>query len=570
MLMTSICAALPLSSEPAPHQLLLYRSGDWQICEPLEFTRLSRRQTLLNCTAERLRVLGKESLEKCAQQLQGQKELSREVQAIHRHVLENCLRQHRLIPNRLSQNQVTAKKIGSFFTALQRQLRGVVGQWDHTEQEENHPESQTRKLLECILSYGEAPFVKRDLPEWGAKLLNLQTQISRWPANFCVHCDLDFSPREVRSLDWLATICAYILADYWAIRPHLKFEIFDETLQRPVDYEVAERFDLVGGLWAFGLLPVADQKGAEGATPVILVRGTEKNPLKEGFWGSWWLNADPNFPGASLCTAKTRLPGHRALVQWLHETCAAKDQKALLVGHSLGGTISIGLAIFEHQFVRKAVTFNAPVSQKMFEAFERIPNPPQVLQFQNSRDPLCKMESAPIGRVYNLDFMESPATPPRAAEYWSSISHLLPTQSPFQVEASRSISQKISRALEGFFTLLGGLWLFRTCGRIEPIPYLCTLFRRAQRFPHSVYLYHSAPSTLKLRCIVQRGHPEDLKRSEWVCARLMFEWICRTWAFFALNALLGLHNLRRRVGTVNGRTLLGHLKDRLFRLQGAY
>ena len=580
--MTTICAALPLSTMPAPHQLLLCQSGHWRIYEPLEFSRLPNRQELLKSTVDKLRTIGKEWLDKCADELpfEGPQMSAGEGvhfsagegvhfsagESVHALLLSKCLQQHRFATDRLIQSQFTAEKIWAFFQTLQRQVQGVVGEWDHSLQIEGQDESQTRKFLECIFSFGEAPFVKRDLLEWGGKLLNLQTQIARWPANFNAHHNLDFCPREVRSLDWLATTCAYILADYMLVVPHPQFEVYVEELGRSVTYEVAERFDLVGGLWAFGLLPTPDQEGACKATPIVLVRGTEKNPFKEGFWGSWWLNADPNFPGASLCTPNTRLPGHRALVQWLHQTCSTTGQKALLVGHSLGGTISIGLTIFEHQFVRKAVIFNAPLSNRMLEAFQKIANPPEVLQFQNCRDPLCQMESVPIGRTYNLDFMESATAPKRSHEYFASISHLLPPNFPPKTSAPWRCLLKVLNLALDFFKYLGGCWLLKHVANIEPLPTFCTFFQRVQHFPNSIFLYHSVPSTLKTRCLVQRC-TSDLRSGEWISVRLMFEWICRTWAFLALNAILGGRNLRRRISLANVQESLKQLKARIFSLQ---
>lgn len=565
--MTPICSALPLSAAPAPHQLLLYQSGHWRTFDPLELSRLSSKQELLKGTADKLRTVGREWLDRCAGELPTQRGKIQSNSRVHSLLLSKCLLQHRFATERLVQSQFTAEKIGAFFESLQRQVHGVVGEWDHTLQVEGKDESETRKFLECIFSFGEAPFVKRDLLEWGGRLLTLQTQISRWPANFIAHHDLDFCPREVRSLDWLATTCAYILADYMLVVPHPRFEVYVEELERSVTYEVAERFDLVGGLWAFGLLPIPDQEGAGKATPIVLVRGTEKNPFKEGFWGSWWLNADPNFPGASLCTQNTRLPGHRALVQWLHQTCSANRQKALLVGHSLGGTISIGLAIFEHQFVRKAVIFNAPLSNRMLEAFQKIAKPPKVLQFQNSRDPLCQMECVPIGNIYNLDFMESATAPKKSLEHFKSISHLLPPNFPPQNSMPWRCLLKVLNAVRGFFSYTLKCRLFQIFANIEPIPTFCTFFQRVQHFPSSIFLYHSVPSTLKTRCLVQRCSSDDARSGEWISVRLMFEWICRTWAFLALNAILGARNLQRRISLANVKGSLKQIKTLIFRLK---
>ncbi len=535
--MTSISlnTVIPLPHAPEPDQLLLYDQRGWRICNALEFSLASNKQQQLQVTATELKKIALAQLQARKNPHQGNTS-SFEISELYPLLVDRGMRSQYFSANRLSFKCFTAQHIAALFELLQRQATNTLGQWDHSALDAKVVDGEMRKLIDCITAFGENLFLRANVAVWGKRMFEVQSYVARCPSNFFGGAEIDFCPREVRSLDWLATVCAYILADYLRVNPSPDphFGVFNEALDRCVMYRVAERFDLVGGLWAFGLLPVEEQE----APPIVLIRGTEKNPLKEGFWGSWWLNSDPNFPGASLCTSQTSLEGHKKLINWMTQQCDATKQKLHLVGHSLGGTISVALALYKSELVAKAIVFNAPLFKKMAVQYAKIANPPEILQFLNSNDPLCQFDGTLIGRAYHLDFLESGNSRSKPREYWKSIAHLLPPHLIAPQGNVARIASKIAHCALNVMRVFARFPLVRVLLSIEPLPTLGEFLRKLKGFPDSIYQHHSIPSTLKRRCLVQKCTSSDMGRSDLIALRLVFEWMCRTWAFLIFTTAL--------------------------------
>lgn len=528
----------PTKELASSQDFVLFENGVWSVCKPLSFSEISGKQKRLKLTASAIDALAKKSLKEAVDAQKGivGLELFPPSSAIDA-LVDRWMHRFNFSAKRLKYTDFTHENIEAFFESLRRQFDNIVGQWDH--QFPKDLDEKTRKLLDAVFYFGEALFLKDNVPIWGAKLLEIQTTISRWPAHFSACQKLEFSPREVRSLEWLATVCAYILSDFLRVEKNVEFDIFIASLGQSITYRVAERFDLVGELWAFGLVP----KGAQKAPPVILIRGTQKNPFKEGFWGSWWLNANPDFPGASICTSQSRLPGHRKLIRWMRHQHQRTSQKSLLVGHSIGGAIAIGLSISEHQVVEKAVVFNAPIYREMATPYLQLAHPPEILQFQNCRDPISQLQTTDLGHIYHLDSSQNENAKNITVDYFDSIASTLPDN----INAKPSIwSKRLMQIANCAYRILKGLfntrWM-RICLSVEPLATLGDFARKLLYFPNSIHRYHSVPSSLQDKCLVLKCTPSDLNRTELITLRLVFQWMCRTWGFLAISAALSLRKV---------------------------
>lgn len=528
----------PSKERASSQDLILHKNGLWYICNPLLFSDLSNKQKLLKSTADAIASIAKRGLKEAVELQKGAHhfELFPSSSAIDS-LVDRWMHRFKFSAKRLRYIDFTQENIEAFFDSLERQSADIVGQWDH--QPIIQIEEKVRKLLDAIFYFGEALFLKDNLPIWGKKMLEMQTSISRWPAHFSACQKLEFNPQEVRSLDWLATVCAYILSDYMRIEKQVEFEVFTSALGKSITYRVVERFDLVGELWAFGLVP----QTAERAPPIVLIRGTQKNPFKEGFWGSWWLNANPDFPGASICTSQSRSPGHSKLLTWMRKQFDESGQKFLLAGHSIGGAIAIGLSISEHQIVNKAVVFNAPIYREMAMPYLQSSDYPEILQFQNCHDPICQLQTTDLGHIYHLDCSQGGDTRVKAADYFDSIASTLPSK--LKIEPSRlfkrtlQIANYAHRILRDF----ANIKCVRICLSIEPIPSLADFARKLFYLPDSIHRYHSLPSSLHSSCLVLKCTPADLNRTELLTLRLVFQWMCRTGGFLAMSLALGLRNV---------------------------
>lgn len=535
---------IPLPHAPAADQILLFDRKSWRICSALDFSLVSNRQQQLQSTAAEIKKIAFRVLS--AMEPNGETGLGKfETSTIHNFLVERRMSRHYFSANRLSFEHFTAQAIGTLFDSLQRQAANTIGQWDHREDVTNSTSGDTRKFIDCITCFGEGLHLSANVVEWGKRILDLQSRISHWPASFLASEDLDFCPREIRSLDWLATVCAYTFAEYLRIepRPDPHFDVYIASLGKCVTYHVVERFDLVGGLWAFGLVPIGPSTPENSASSIVLIRGTEKNPMKEGFCGSWWLNSNPDFPGASLCTSETKLEGHKKLIAWMSQQRSSTEQKLHLVGHSLGGTISVGLALYRSDLVARATAFNAPTFKKMAARYAEISHPPQIIQFINCHDPIPQFDGALIGSVYHLDFMETGHSRSKPREYWLPIAHHLPPRLLASKSALIRAIDRVTDLARQIAKYFAKFFIVQCFLSIEPLPTIGEFLRKLKDFPDSIHQHHSISSTTKRRCIVQKCVAGDCGRTDLIAVRLVFEWMSRTWVFPLLTTALIAHQV---------------------------
>lgn len=536
---TSTLSFLPKGN---PQNLVIYEKGNLSCYAPLEFSDFSNKQQRLHQTAHAIRTLAKDRLENSSRNGKALSQTqSFQTPSMVDSLVNRWMRNGFGYPaQRLDYSHFSLENVRDFFLSLERQAGNILGQW--TFEPKTEDEKITRKLMDAVFYFGEALFLKDNLRVWGKRLLKLQTQISRWPSHFSASQKLQFCPQEVRSLDWLAVVCAYVLSDYMKIEKEVEFEIYNEKLKKSIPYYVDKRFDLVGELWAFGLVP----KDKEIKAPaVVLIRGTQKNPLKEGFWGSWWLNANPDYPGASICTSQLQLPGHRKLIKWMRDQNNQSGQKLTLVGHSLGGTIAVGLSISEHQLVEKACVFNAPIYRKMAVPYLKLIQKPKILQFQNCHDPICQLQTTDIGQIFHLDYSQRDSAKAQSPEYFDSIASFLPCELLAQPTKTALRLNRIVNCAYRALKWVADLRLIRFFLLIEPIPTVGDFLQKICRFPRSIQQFHSVPSTLHKNCLVLKCTPADLNKADLITLRLVFQWICRTFGFLALSSVLSVRRLSR-------------------------
>ncbi len=131
---------------------------------------------------------------------------------------------------------------------------------------------------------------------------------------------------------------------------------------RPVTYQYREsaqfgRSLIEGHMTAMALTPEQED---DPSPPIILFHGTVVDPLSHRWAGNTWLsNFDPRGIGRSLLN--WRGTGLDEQVNNFFDRYTGRgSHKAIVVGHSLGGTLANLAAIYKPNCIEKTVTFNAP------------------------------------------------------------------------------------------------------------------------------------------------------------------------------------------------------------------
>lgn len=169
---------------------------------------------------------------------------------------------------------------------------------------------------------------------------------------------LEESLREVTTAEFLTKVLAYRDLQKGDL-VSLKWEK-DVTAQ---EYVVAKIFRLWGQMPAFGLIP--KEKG----TPILLFRGTDLSLDSQRGWASLMSDVDLAGPGY-YAFKKAREEIHRWLV-----AVAGEQEKARVMGFSLGGALASYTFIFENEWIsdKTSYAFNPPgISDKVIALFNEI------------------------------------------------------------------------------------------------------------------------------------------------------------------------------------------------------
>lgn len=196
---------------------------------------------------------------------------------------------------------------------------------------------------------------------------------------------------ELRSAEVLAKELAYRPMDRMDVELPVVLTHGDDTAV--ANYRVTKRFPLFAGAPGFAL-------EAEGAPPILVIRGTWS-------WGSLALALHQEGPAGDLANhGYDGLHPLRAVRGWLAE----QTRPAVIIGHSLGGSIAQILAADSPHFVDRAYAFNAPgVPRKSAERWFATPeaNRPPVTVLNSDKDKLTTCGDA-IGRHVRICVAEKP------------------------------------------------------------------------------------------------------------------------------------------------------------------
>lgn len=177
-------------------------------------------------------------------------------------------------------------------------------------------------------------------------------------------------------------------------------------------YVVDKVFDLWNNIQAFGLIPIENAQLA----PILLFRGTDFSLKSEQSRASIISDFDPKGPGRTLFET-----AQKALRRWL-QAVASDGAKARVIGHSLGGAISLYTLIYEHSLISNkphecSYAFNFPgVNGDVVDEWKKIPEKekPAFRGFVCRGDIVSKFGQL-FGDVSEVSF-KTPLSPIRAHE----------------------------------------------------------------------------------------------------------------------------------------------------------
>lgn len=211
---------------------------------------------------------------------------------------------------------------------------------------------------------------------------------------------------------------------------------------------------IAGSLRAFSLV---SSSGSE--PPIILFHGSKKYPIfDEDMANTWLSNFDPRGIGRSALNFRgTKL--EKRLSQFFDQTTHHGSNPAIVVGHSLGGTLANLAAIYEPNSVQKAVAFNAPAIHRWafehIQANDKSTNPPAMYRFEPAShgeiiDPVTQLGARKHGSTILIESSQ---------ELSSSQAHVLPLlfdlhpKFSTQRDSTTTFSEQLAAAQEhGFKT----------------------------------------------------------------------------------------------------------------------
>lgn len=182
-------------------------------------------------------------------------------------------------------------------------------------------------------------------------------------------------------------------------------------IAKPVSYRFGRMVEfgnspIGGSLRAFSMLP-----DEESAPPIIVFHGTKTNVFTDVHMANTLLaDIDPRGIGRSaLNLFGTKL--ERPLDRFFDETTENGTQKAIVIGHSLGGAIAELAAIYKPSAVERAILFNAPgvhiAAFRKSEAEKAAEHYPTILRFEPGEgggvDPIVSLGARKRGHVVLID-----------------------------------------------------------------------------------------------------------------------------------------------------------------------
>lgn len=280
----------------------------------------------------------------------------------------------------------------------------------HEESSSQHVENRT-----------DAPQDKSELK--GVKIALDISQIQSRLSDICVQVDrgdLDPGHGHLACMELLSKQLAYkrenLLekargkSEFHVIVPHESGQGFKRVIYL-VDEMVRFGNNLAGGhLMALSMKP-ADAH--EQACPIVLYHGTKINPITDDNSTDTFLaNFDPRGIGRSaLNFFGTRL--ERGLDHFFDQVTQNGARKAIVLGHSLGGTLAELSAVYKSEAVDRAYLFNAPGSH--FYAYQKAQvdqqraiseqqRYPKIYRFETKpgTDSIIGLGSRKIGRVIHV------------------------------------------------------------------------------------------------------------------------------------------------------------------------
>lgn len=163
---------------------------------------------------------------------------------------------------------------------------------------------------------------------------------------------------------------------------------------KKVEYRVDRCFDLWHGMPAFGLY------SPDGATPILLFRGTDFSLKQERGWASLLSDLHPDGPGLNAF-----MHARPAIHLWL-KSMADRGKKAKVIGFSLGGSLAIYTFLYENSWIstEPSVAFNPPgCSDSVFQDWQHLSQERQqdLFTFINRGDPVSKIGKL-VGAAHQL------------------------------------------------------------------------------------------------------------------------------------------------------------------------
>lgn len=207
---------------------------------------------------------------------------------------------------------------------------------------------------------------------------------------------MPFEQKQTMALQSLSTIVAYREPDVFKGHFHsftFNFPLEDGTTT--ATYRLEEIIDLGSGMKAFGFM-----SDTQGAPPLLLYHGTFPYTGAPACLAT--VKADFEKGGAGFETFRT---AQGRIEEWLCRSTHEGASKAVVSGHSLGGSLGLYTAVYCPQYVREATVFSAPgVGKETYEEWNAVKAStpaPKISVYNSAGDIVCTQGGThSIGNVF--------------------------------------------------------------------------------------------------------------------------------------------------------------------------
>lgn len=184
----------------------------------------------------------------------------------------------------------------------------------------------------------------------------------------------------------------------------------------------AESVPIALGLEAYGFNPVNPEEGP----PILLFRGTVTSPAHRAAGITWLADLDPFGVGWAVFQF-----GSPDIGDWLRRATERCGKKAMVLGHSLGGTHATYAGVYHPHFVDSVLTFNPPavsfLAKRRWDSLHQANlTRPAIWNFINTRDDISHLGQEVVGEDLFVHVSREAATGPafdRPNGLWAGHSH---------------------------------------------------------------------------------------------------------------------------------------------------